>query len=88
MDRKPVPVDIETAALLKSARRCTLCFHLNGDLNEKKGQIAHLDKNPSNFAEDNLALLCLDHHTLYDSKTSQHKNYTIHEVKAARDRLL
>jgi hypothetical protein len=33
------------------------------------------------------AINYLDHHTLYDSKTSQHKNYTIHEVKAARDRL-
>jgi hypothetical protein len=84
MDRKQVPVDVETAVLLKGARRCTLCFHLNGDLNEKNGQIAHLDKNPSNCAEENLAFLCLDHHTLFDSRTSQHKNYTLHEVKTAR----
>src|SRR5436309_8649920 len=87
MDRKPTPVDIETAVLLKSARRCTLCFHLNGDLDEQIGQIAHLDKDPSNSAEDNLAFMCLEHHTLFDSKTSQHKNYTIQEVKAARSRL-
>jgi hypothetical protein len=31
--------------------------------------------------------MCLDHHSLYDSKTKQHKNYTIHEVKDARSRL-
>jgi hypothetical protein len=31
--------------------------------------------------------MCLDHHTLYDSKTSQHKNYTVHEAKAGRERL-
>jgi hypothetical protein len=31
--------------------------------------------------------MCLAHHTQYDSKTSQHKNYTIQEVKTARDRL-
>jgi hypothetical protein len=84
MDRKPIPAEVETVVLLKSARRCPLCFHLNVDLAEKIGQIAHLDRNPSNSAEDNLAFLCLDHHTLFDSKTSQHKNYTIHEVKAAR----
>jgi len=56
-------------------------------LNEKRGQIAHLDKDPSNWAEDNLAFMCLDHHTLFDSKTSQHKNYTMQEVKTARRKL-
>jgi hypothetical protein len=78
---------VETAVLAKSARRCTLCFHLKGDLTEKLGQIAHLDDNPSNRAEDNLAWMCLEHHSLYDSKTKQHKNYTIHEVKATRSKL-
>jgi len=87
MDRTSIPVDVETAVLLKSARRCALCFHLDGDLNEKNGQIAHLDKNPSNSTEDNLAFVCLNHHTLFDSRTSQHKNYTAHEVKAARANL-
>jgi superfamily II DNA or RNA helicase len=33
---------------------------------------------------ENLAFLCLDHHTLYDSKSSQHKNFTMAEVVAAR----
>jgi hypothetical protein len=84
MGRKSIPVDTETAVLLKSARRCALCFQLNGDLSEKNGQTAHLDKDSSNCAEDNLAWMCLDHHTVFDSTTRQHKNYTIHEVKAAR----
>ena len=87
MERKRTPTDIETAVLIKSARRCTLCFHLRCDQNEKAGQIAHLDKNPSHCAEDNLAFMCLEHHSLFDSNTSQHKNYTIQEVKAARGRL-
>ena len=87
MERRNTPSDIETSVLVKSARRCTLCFYLSCDLSEKLGQIAHLDKDPSNAAEDNLAFLCLAHHTLYDSKTSQHKNYTIQEVKAAREKL-
>src|ERR1035441_5717735 len=87
MNRKRVPTEIETAVLTKSARRCTLCFLLSGDLTEKPGQIAHLDQDPSNYTEDNLAFMCLVHHSLYDSHTSQHKNYTIAEVKAGRVRL-
>jgi hypothetical protein len=85
--RKKTFPDVETAVLAKSARRCTLCFHLKGDLTEKHGQIAHLDDDRTNRKEDNLAWMCLDHHSLYDSKTKQHKNYTIHEVKAARTKL-
>jgi hypothetical protein len=60
---------------------------LSGDLAEKLGQISHLDQDPSNCEEDNLAFMCLNHHSLFDSKTSQHKNYTLHELKAARSKL-
>jgi hypothetical protein len=62
-------------------RRCCLCFGLDNDFTEKLGQIAHLDKDSANYSEDNLAWLCLPHHSTYDSKTSQHKNYTIEEAK-------
>jgi hypothetical protein len=85
--RKKVPTKNETAVLAKSARRCALCFHLKGDLEEKIGQVAHLDGNRANGTEDNLAFMCLPHHSLFDSKTSQHKNYTIPEVKVARSKL-
>jgi hypothetical protein len=85
--RKKTLLGVETAVLAKSARRCTLCFHLNGDLTEKIGQIAHLDKNRANGVKDNLVWMCLPHHSLFDSKTKQHKNYTIREVKAARSKL-
>lgn len=92
MPQKPLPrkkthPDVEAAVLARSARRCALCFHVRGDLSEKHGQIAHLDQDRSNAAEDNLAWLCLEHHSLYDSTTKQHKNYTILEVKASRTRL-
>ena len=87
MNRARIPQPTETAVLVKSARRCALCFHLSRDLGEKRGQIAHLDGNPSNAAEDNLAFLCFDHHSEFDSRTSQHKNYTPQEVKTARNRL-
>jgi hypothetical protein len=85
--RKRTDPEVESAVLAKSARRCALCFHLNGDLTEKIGQIAHLDRDRSNAAEDNLAFMCLPHHSLFDSKTKQHKNYTVHEVKAAQGKL-
>src|SRR5208337_1096972 len=85
--RNAVPPANETAVLTKSARRCLLCFHLDRDLTEKAGQIAHLDHDPSNGSEDNLAWMCMPHHSQYDSKTSQHKNYTLPEVKALRHKL-
>lgn len=73
--------------LIKSARRCVLCFHLDGDLHEKPGQIAHLDSDRTNGTEDNLAWMCMMHHSQFDSATSQHKNYQITEVKIARRKL-
>lgn len=85
--RKAIPRATELAVLDRSRRRCALCFRLSGDLEEKQGQLAHVDGDPANGSEDNLAFLCLDHHSLFDSRTSQHKNYTPMEVKAARQRL-
>ena len=85
--RKRPANNVQTAVLKKSARRCALCFHLNGILEEKRGQLAHVYHDRSNDAEDNLVFLCMDHHSLYDSTTSQHKNYTGHEVRDARTRL-
>ena len=67
----------EVCSLLSSATR-------NGS---EEGPDAHLDRRRSNSIPDNLAFLCLEHHSDYDSTTSQHKNYTIAEVKAARTAL-
>ncbi|MFA5444658.1 MAG: hypothetical protein WC262_06760 [Bacteroidales bacterium] len=87
MTRKPININIETAVLVESRRRCCICYGLNRDLNVKAGQIAHLDKDNSNNSYDNLAFLCFEHHDQYDSKTSQSKNFTIKEVKRYRDEL-
>jgi hypothetical protein len=85
--RKPVPKEIETQVLEQSRRRCCLCFGLDRDLAQKRGQIAHLDGDPSNNTLDNLAYLCIDHHDQYDSRTRQSKGFTIDEVKRYRDQL-
>src|SRR3972149_8928687 len=86
-NRKKTPKTIEINVLLKSRRRCCTCFFLNGDNNPKKGQIAHLDGDSSNYKEENLAFLCLNHHDEYDSKTSQSNGITIEEIKHYRNHL-
>jgi len=85
--RKKIPPKVEALFRVKSRRRCCLCVHVDGDSKVKRGQIAHLDQNPSNNAEDNLAFLCFPHHSDYDSKASQHKNFTEEEVKHWRQEL-
>lgn len=85
--RQKTAQGIETSILLSSARRCPVCFQLYGDLAVKVGQIAHLDGDRTNGEEDNLAWMCMPHHSEYDSTTSQHKNFTIGEVKMMRTRL-
>jgi hypothetical protein len=87
MGRRAASPEVETKVLIKSARRCALCYYLLGDLTEKNGQVAHIDQNPAHSTEDNLVFLCMEHHSLYDSKTSQHKNYTEGEVRRARIKL-
>ncbi|WP_139334172.1 MULTISPECIES: hypothetical protein [Acidiphilium] len=85
--RKTIPSATELYVLDQSRYRCALCFRLNGNLNEKRGQIVHLDHDRANCVEDNLAFLCLDHHSQYDSRTSQHRNYTPQIIKKARAKL-
>jgi hypothetical protein len=89
--KKPPRKDTPDLTVLKvldqSRRRCALCFYLEGDLSQKLGQIAHLDDDRTNSAEDNLAFLCLKHHSEYDTETSQHKGYTMLETKEARRQL-
>jgi hypothetical protein len=64
-----------------------VCFGLNRDTGIKQGQIAHLDGNPSNNKEDNLAFVCFDHHDQYDSTTRQSKNLVPAEVREFRGEL-
>lgn len=85
--RVKTPKSLETEVLQRSRRRCCLCVSLRYDYSVKKGQIAHLNKNPADNAPNNLAFLCLDHHDEYDSKKSVSKGFTEMEVKHYRDSL-
>lgn len=85
--RVKVPEAVQTEILTHSRRRCCLCTYLEGDKGRKRGQIAHIDRDPANSAFDNLAYLCLEHHDEYDSRTSQSKSLTEGEIKTYRNRL-
>ncbi len=87
MPRKSISTQIQAEILVKSRRRCCICFGLNRNTGLKGGQIAHLDRNSSNNTPENLAFLCFDHHDEYDSITSQRKGFTAIEVKEYRREL-
>ena len=87
MAREPISPAIQADVLLKSRRRCCICFGLNRDTSLKQGQIAHLDRDNANSVEENLAFLCFDHHDQYDSTTRQSKNLTLLELKRFRSEL-
>ena len=87
-DRTKVPEHNETEVLVRSGRRCCYCYGLNGDASVKQhGQIAHLDHQPTNHDFDNLAYMCLDHHSEYDGGGKQSKHMTIPEAKRYRENL-
>lgn len=85
--RRKTPTEAETRILVSSRRRCALCYGINRDLEVKKGQIAHLDRDPSNATPENLVFLCLLHHSEYDSRASQSKGLTQAEIVEYRRQL-
>ena len=86
--RKTIPGKIQAEVLIACRRRCALCFGLDRDHSEQKGQIAHLDRNAENNAIENLVFLCLPHHDQYDSRPSQSKGITKEELRRYGDDLL
>lgn len=86
-NRARIPHEVETSLLVKSRRRCCLCFFLDGDLSQKQVQIAHISRDRTDSREENLVVLCLNHHDQYDSSTSQSKGLTSGEVRHYKKRL-
>ncbi len=85
--RPPIPDTTQAELFTKSGRRCAICFALHADAWVKAGQIAHLDDDPKNNKLENLCFLCQPHHDQYDSRTSQTKGMTEHEVRSYRHKL-
>ncbi|WP_222424612.1 HNH endonuclease family protein, partial [Yersinia mollaretii] len=87
--RRHIPVHIQSNVIHNSAGRCVICYGLRQftDPRYPHVQIAHIDKNNENNAEDNLALLCMPCHNMYDSTLKQGKNYTTQNIKRWRNEL-
>src|SRR5919197_5040516 len=88
MSRPKISPEVQARILGESRRRCAICFGLHRDLSRKKGQIAHLNRDPNDNAPRNLAFLCMDHHDEYDSTARQSKRLTEMEVQHYRDELI
>ena len=84
MGRPRTPESAVTEVLVRSRRRCALCFGLSHRHEVVQGQVAHIDRDPSNNDPDNLAWLCLAHHDQYDSRTSQSRGLTEPELRHYR----
>lgn len=87
MTRTRISPETQARILAETRRRCALCYGLDRYIGRKSGQIAHIDQDSSNDAEENLVFLCLQHHDEYDSKTSQSKGITQLELERFRDDL-
>ena len=85
--RSPASKFVEKEVLTASRRRCCLCVFLTDRDDVRKGQIAHLNRDPSDSRFQNLVFLCLEHHDEYDGRASQSKGLTLEEVTEYRDRL-
>lgn len=85
--RNHIPEKIKTHVLTRSKRRCCLCYFLSDNKVPMRGQLSHINHNPNDNRIDNLVFLCLSHHDEYDSKTSQSKGFTEHEIKYYKNKL-
>ena len=79
--RERIPDQMLQDVLLKSRRRCCLCY-AEGNDQPQAGAIAHIDHDPKNTNVDNLVFLCLNHHSSVDSG-----RYVNEEIELARSRL-
>lgn len=79
--RQRIPTKVKNVVLETSGRRCCISFSLHKDDGVKRGQIAHLNRDSSHNAPDNLAFLCLAHHDEFDSRTSQSTGFSAPEIK-------
>lgn len=79
--RKNFSKTVKLEVLVECRRKCALCFWLRNDARDKKGQLAHIDRNKLNNTKRNAAWLCLEHHDEYDSKLSQSKGISPDELR-------
>jgi tetratricopeptide (TPR) repeat protein len=79
-DRESIPADVAAHVLFMADRTCCVC-RTRG----KPVQIHHIDGNPSNNQESNLAVLCFDCHTQTQVKGGFHRKLNSDQVILYRD---
>ncbi len=80
--RASIPASVEIAVLVKCRRICAFCYGLEQNRGwQQDGQIAHINRDPSDAAPDNLAYLCLAHHVRYDNRSPQVKSLQPDELR-------
>lgn len=76
MSRTPIPKETSEKLLYKNRHTCCVCREFR-----KHVQIHHIDSNSSNNESENLAVLCLDCHSLITGNEGLGRSYSQNEVK-------
>ena len=85
MPRRSWPEDVRAEILIRSKRICAFCFWFHNDSSVKlRGQIAHVDRNPSNSELENGVYLCKEDHDEYDMTSNRSQRLSPAELKQAR----
>lgn len=79
-DRSEIPAEIAAKVLFRSNRTCCVCREPR-----KPVQIHHLDEDPSNGREDNLAVLCFDCHHETQIRGGFSRKLDSHQIILFRD---
>jgi len=77
--QRKISAQVQQQILFKSKRKCPICF-VNGVTEPQQGDIAHINRDPSNNSLDNLVYLCLKHHAELDREDG----LNVDDLKAAR----
>jgi len=77
--RKPIPESLKINILYKSAYTCCICRDAKAPT-----EIHHIDQNPSNNIEDNLVVLCRNHHAIAHTKSDLSNNLTPNRLFEAK----
>jgi hypothetical protein len=85
--RVVVPPDVRDEVLKRCQRHCCMCFGLHQRWAVAGGQLAHVDRDRTNAAIENLVFLCQDCHTVYDTKNNRVLSFTPGELTYYRDKL-
>ncbi len=80
MSRPSVPQRISNQVLFQNRPRCCVCHEPR-----KPVHIHHIDNNPANNRPNNLAVLCLDHHSDVTGAQGLGHNYTVGEIRLYKE---